>query len=109
VAGVPSSWAKTARSQIRGRISWWDHDVFSAHVTHTCGVREVIELKIVLDPVGGGRLAGSLLTHQGEARPFDGWLGLISALDAELSPAGLDTPTPVGPSPETDAAHIDES
>jgi hypothetical protein len=78
-------------------------------MAHAIGVREVIELRIVLDPAGGGRLAGCLLTHQGEARPFDGWLGLISALDAELSPAGLDMPAPTAPSPETDAAHIEES
>jgi hypothetical protein len=78
-------------------------------LAHACSVREVIELKIALDPAGGDRLAGHVLTDQGEARPFDGWLGLISALDAELSQAELDTPTPAAPSPDADAAPVDES
>jgi hypothetical protein len=77
-------------------------------VVHAFGVRE-IELRIALDPADGDRLAGRLLDHRGEARPFDGWLGLISALDAALSQAGLDTLTPAGTIPEADTAHRDES
>jgi hypothetical protein len=70
-----------------------------------------IELRIALDPADGDRLVGRLLSPQGEARPFDGWLGLISALDAELSPAGLDPSAAATPSPEAEAeaAHVDES
>jgi hypothetical protein len=33
----------------------------------------------------------------------------LSALDAELSPAGLDQPTPAARSPEAEAAHVHES
>jgi hypothetical protein len=68
-----------------------------------------IELRIALDPADGDRLVGRLLSPQGEARPFDGWLGLISALDAELSPAGLDQPAPATRSLDPEPAHVDES
>jgi hypothetical protein len=61
-----------------------------------------IELRITLDSADGDRLVGHLLSTGGETRPFDGWLGLISALDAELSPAGLDPPPPAAPRPEVD-------
>jgi hypothetical protein len=57
-----------------------------------------IELKIALDSADGDRLVGHLLSPEGEPRPFDGWLGLISALDAELSPTS-----------EAEAAHVNES
>jgi hypothetical protein len=60
-------------------------------------VRE-IELRIALDSADGDRLVGRVLSPHGEARPFDGWLGLISALDAELSPTS-----------EAEAAHVDAS
>jgi hypothetical protein len=56
--------------------------VLGVHAGH---MREEIELRIALDPAGGDRLGGRLLSPRGESRPFDGWLGLISAIDAELS------------------------
>lgn len=67
-----------------------------------------IELRIALDSADGDRLVGHLLSPEGEPRPFDGWLGLISALDAELSPTGLDPATPATRSPGAKAAHVDE-
>jgi hypothetical protein len=67
-----------------------------------------IELRIALDPADGDRLVGRLLSPHGEARPFNGWLGLISALDAELSPLGLDPPTP-GTGSRAGTADVDES
>jgi hypothetical protein len=78
-------------------------------VVHAFRVPEEIELRIALDPAGGDRLVGRLLSPRGQERSFDGWLGLISALDAELSPAGLDLPAPATRSPEAEAAHVDES
>jgi hypothetical protein len=68
-----------------------------------------IELRIALDAADGDRLVGRVLSPQGEERPFDGWLGLISALDAELSPAGLDQPAPATRSSGAEGAHVDES
>jgi hypothetical protein len=67
-----------------------------------------IELRITLDSTDGDRLVGHLLSPTGEERHFDGWLGLISALDAELSPAGLDPPTP-GTGSRAGSADVDES
>jgi hypothetical protein len=67
-----------------------------------------IELRIALDPADGNRLVGRVLSPRGGERPFDGWLGLISALDAELSPAGVDPPAAATPSPEAEGAHGDE-
>jgi hypothetical protein len=77
-------------------------------VGHAYRVPEALELKIALDPGRGDRLVGRVLSPRGEARPFDGWLGLISALDAELSPAGLDPPAPAARSPEAETAHVAE-
>ena len=78
-------------------------------MVHALRVCKEIELRIALDPAGGGRFAGRLDSPRGEARHFDGWLGLISALDAELSPARLDPPAPGTPSEDAEPAHIDDS
>ena len=44
---------------------------------------------VVVDAfVGGDELHGSTLSEEGEAEPFLGWLGLITALDRLLGRSG---------------------
>jgi hypothetical protein len=68
-------------------------------VVHADPVGNATRVTIELDGARGSQLAGRLLSGNGEARRFDGWLELISMLDAELSPADVDPPANDAESP----------
>jgi hypothetical protein len=70
-------------------------------------VREATELKIELDQTGDDRVVGRLLSPRGVARPFDGWLALIAALDTELTPPRSDPATAGMWNPRGDSGHLD--
>ncbi len=42
---------------------------------------------------------GTLAANGGPARPFAGWLGLLAALEAVISPRSTPPPGPPGPCP----------